>query len=192
MSNLDYVLNIQPRLSDDNERLVTSKTSIMRVLFLFYLFTAHGYCQNLMGKPLQRYIKDNRIIQHLIGFLVIFTLITFDSTISIRDAIIYAAIGYMWFIFSTKLDGHWNIILLTLLFAGFVLDSHLRNKEKEIRTDPNVSDEQIIEITRTNNSYRMYLASTAILVTIMGTILYSNRKSEQYGGSYDAFTYLFY
>jgi len=110
----------------------------------------------------------------------------------VRDALIYSVIGYTWVIFSSKLDAHWNIILLALLVGIFILDSHFRREENMARTDPNLTDKQRMDIIKTNNTYRTWLTASAILVTIFGTLLYSNRKSEQYGGSYDVLTYMLY
>jgi hypothetical protein len=197
MSALDSVLNIQPDVLDKDEGAALGKTSIAKVILLFYLFTASGYCKNLIGKPLKRFIEDNRIVQHFIGFLVIFVLLSMEGdlfgtgpALSIRDALIYSIIGYTWFIFSSKLDAHWNVILILILVGIFVLDTHFRSQERDARNDMNLTNEQKLEIMKRNNLYRTWLTASAILATIAGTLLYSNRKVEQYGGSYDIFTYL--
>jgi hypothetical protein len=199
MSYLDSVMNIQPDVQDNEERAALGKTSIAKVVLIFYLFAMQDYCNNLIGKPLKRFIEDNRIFQHFIGFLVIFVLLSWESdlfgtgpALSVRDALIYSIIGYTWVIFSSKLDAHWNIILLGVLVAVFVLDNHFRRTENEARDDPNLTDKQRMEIIKANNLYRTWLTASAILVTIAGTLLYSDRKSEQYGGSYDVLTYLLY
>jgi len=199
MSSLDSVVNIQPEVQDNEERSALEKTSIAKVILIFYLFAMQDYCNNLIGKPFRRFIDDNRIFQHLIGFLVIFVLLTWETdlfgdrpSLSIRDALIYAVIGYAWVIFSSKLDAHWNIMLFGILIAIYVLDNHFKRQEAEARNDPNLTDSQRIEIIKTNNLYRTWSTASAILVTILGTLLYSTRKSEQYGGSYDILTYILY
>lgn len=199
MSYLDSVVNIQPEVQDNEERAALGKTSIAKVVLIFYLFAMQDYCNDLIGRPLRRFIEDNRIFQHFIGFLVIFVLLSWEGdlfgtgpTLSVRDALIYSVIGYTWVIFSSKLDAHWNIILLGVLIGVFVLDNHFRSQEDEARKDPSLTDKQRIEIIKRNNLYRTWLTASAIIITIVGTLLYSDRKSEQYGGSYDVLTYLLY
>ena len=199
MSYLDSVVNIQPEVQDDDERSALGKTSIAKVVLIFYLFAMQDYCNDLIGRPLRRFIEDNRIFQHFIGFLVIFVLLSWEGdlfgtgpTLSVRDALIYSVIGYTWVIFSSKLDAHWNIILLGVLIGVFVLDNHFRSQEDEARKDPSLTAKQRMEIIKRNNLYRTWLTASAIIITIVGTLLYSDRKSEQYGGSYDVLTYLLY
>ena len=135
MSYLDSVVNIQPEVQDNEERAALGKTSIAKVVLIFYLFAMQDYCNDLIGRPLRRFIEDNRIFQHFIGFLVIFVLLSWEGdlfgtgpTLSVRDALIYSVIGYTWVIFSSKLDAHWNIILLGVLIGVFVLDNHFRSQ----------------------------------------------------------------
>lgn len=198
MSSLESYVLLQPEIQDRDERDIHGKTSIAKIILIFYLLTMIGYTNNIIGKPLKRFIEDNRIFQHFIGFLVIFLLLTWDGglfgngSLSIQDALIYTIIGYTWIIFSSKLDAHWNLILLGVLVGIFVLDSHFRREEDDARNDPNLTNAQRLEIIRSNNNKRTWLTSIAILITILGTLLYSDRKSEQYGGSYDVMTYLFY
>lgn len=176
------------------------KISVVKVLLLFYLLVMLSYSKNLIGKPLKEFIEDNRLAQHTIGFLTVFVLISLhndftDSSVmrlSITEMLIYTIIGYTWFIFSSKLDAQWNIILLVVLMMGFLLDTYLRNQEYIMRTSEVMTPEQKEQKIEQNNKYRTYLAFGAILVTAIGTVLYSNRKHEQYGGSYDLMTYLLY
>lgn len=200
MSDQDRYINIKPNINNYNEEQeYINKTSIAKVLLLFYVLIS-GSPNNLMGKQLKKFIEDSRIAQHFIAFLTLFVLlISFehnlfdpDNTLTITDALIYTVIGYTWFILSTKLDAQWNIMLILILIGIYVMDTYFRNQEKEANLDPNLTDIQKLKIIKSNNAYRTYATSFAILVTILGTILYSDRKAEQYGGSYDIFSYLLY
>jgi hypothetical protein len=198
MTDFDGYINIQPNVHDKEERESLNKTSIAKVLLFFYVFMTSGSAHNLVGSPLRRFIDDNRMVQHFIAFLLLFSLvITFDSEIfgsnyslSVTDALIYTVICYTWFIFSTKLDAQWNIILIMILIGIFVMDTHFKTQEESAKSDPNLTNEQKVNIIKSNNMIRTYVTSFAILVTILGTVLYSDRKAEQYGGSYDIFTYI--
>lgn len=183
--NNNKFLNIQS--------LDSSKTSIAKVLLIFYLIVASNYTDNLMSKQLKKYISENRLVQHIIGFMTMIVLITIvGGIVDTRSALVYSLISYIWFVFSTKLDIHWNIVILTLLLFGYLYENNLIVREKEILSDPSLTDKQKIEIISNFNRFKTWIVSTIILITVIGTLAYSNRKRVQYGGSYNAFTYFLY
>lgn len=108
-------------------------------------------------------------------------------------AVIYSLIGYIWFILTTKLDVHWNVIIILLLLFGFLYESKLNEKERNIMSDSNLTEEEKQKIINNNFQYRMYFILAALLTTIIGSLLYLNKKVGQYGGGkFDLITYLFY
>jgi hypothetical protein len=170
-----------------------SNVSLAKVLLIFYVLIASTHTEHLMAKQMKQYIDENRLVQHIIGFLTMFILVTLvGGIVDTRSAIFYSLIGYIWFIFSTKLDIQWNIIIMILLFIGYIYENSAEVREKEIMDDPNLSKEKKLEAIQTNNYYKTLIVSSVILTTIVGTLLYSNKKHEQYGGGYDVFTYLLY
>ena len=182
---MDNILNIQ--------HINSSQTSIAKVLLIFYLLVASNYTDNLMAKQMKEYLHSNRIAQHFIGFLTLIVLVTMVGGITdTRSAIVYSLIGYVWFIFSTKLDIHWNIVLLVLLFIGYMYENSLVVKEQQILNDPNLTDKQKTYIINRCNTYKSWIVGSIMIVTILGTVMYTNRKQVQYGGGYDLFTYMFY
>lgn len=199
MSQADRLLNIQTNIQDQDEAEMERKSSMAKILLLFYLIIVKSYNKHLLGKQLQRFIEDNRLVQHAIGFLTLFVLISFESDVSgtspnlsIPEALMYAIVGYMWFLFSSKLDLHWNLIFIVLLIGAYFVDHNMRIHEDEVRRDPSLTKKQVYDIVTRNNAWRATIAAMIVVVTIIGTVLYSDRKSEQYGGGYDVFTYLLY
>jgi len=165
--------------------------SVLKVLLVYYIIALHGD-KNLIGTPLKRFVTDNRLAQHAIALMTIFVLFSLLTDLSIGSNMVYAAICYAWFVFSTKIDAHWNIMLILVLVSGFVADRQFRLNEAEAEADPNLNNTQKSIIINQNNNYRAMFVGSAALITIIGTVLYSERKAEQYGGSYDPVTYLFY
>ena len=163
--------------------------SLTKILFIFYLLMMTT-SNKLISKQMQEYINDNRYIQHVLGFLTMIVLITLISNVEMRTAIIYALIGYIWFIFSTKLDIHWNIIILILLFVGYMFENKINLEEQNIRTDNNLTIELKDQLIKDNLNKKNIFVGSIILVTIFGTLLYSKKKHVQYGGNYDIFTYM--
>lgn len=161
------------------------------ILLLFYLLTASGCTDNLLSKQTRELINNNRYIQHMIGFMTLFVLITLVmNDIDTRTALSYALLGYVWFIFSTKLDIHWNIAIIVLLFIGYMYETDMRQRSNEIRNDNNLNDEQKNNLLKEIEDTNMWIVGSVVIVTILGTLFYSQKKYEQYGGGYDVFSYI--
>jgi hypothetical protein len=166
-------------------------TSLAKILLIFYVLVASSATDNLMSKQFREYVRDNRYMQHVLGFLTMFVLITLlCDGIDTKIALGYALIAYIWFIFSTKLDIHWNIIILILLFVGYMIENQIMVRDREINTDNNLSNEQKLILIKDNNQYTNWIIGSILLITVIGTLFYSHKKQEQYGGGYDVFAYM--
>ena len=122
--------------------------------------------------------------------MLLFVLITlFNDHIDTRYCLAYAILGYIWFVFSTKLDIHWNIIIVILLFVGYLLDRSNKIREGEILGDKSLTNERRIELVREMIQYNTWFAGCVGIMTIVGTLFYSHKKRVQYGGGYDVFLY---
>lgn len=172
-----------------------SNTTIAKVILLYYLLSVSPFTTNLVSKQLQRFIEDNRIAQHVVAFLILFILIGLESDsntqLSTIDLLTYTSIGYIWFVFTTKMDIHWNIIVLMMLIGLYVVDRNMRLDESTIKSDPNVSIYLKQKTISKNNKIRTIGIASLAIATGIGTLLYSNKKVGQYGGSYDVFDYFF-
>lgn len=147
-----------------------------------------NHTDGLLSNQTRDFIK-NRYIQHIISFMLLFVLITLFSDVGTREAVVYTLLGYVWFVFSTKLDIHWNIVIIILLFSGYIFEHSNKQREKEIREDPNLTDAKRNQLLLDIDTYRKWFIGAIIIVTIAGTVLYSHKKAEQYGGGYDVFVY---
>jgi small-conductance mechanosensitive channel len=175
------------------QNINSNKMSLAKVLLIFYVIIASNFTNGLMAKQMREYIESNRLVQHIIGLILMIILVTtVGGVVDTYQAILYSVIGYIWFIFTTKLDIHWNIIIIVLLFIGYMYENSLEVKEEQIKSDPNVSEEIKEKIIQSDESTTKYIVSTVMLITIIGTILYSHKKHVQYGGGYNLFTYLLY
>lgn len=183
-------------MSNQNTEL-NSFTAISKVLLIFYLINLKGD-KSLIGTPFKRFIDENRLAQHFISFITIVILFTLyydisgKKTVSLLEIFFYAFVTYALFIMSTKIDAHWNIMFLLILAFGFFMDYNIRSRESEIMSDPNIQDTMKNNILEQNNRYINYYAGLVMFFIITGTVLYSERKAEQYGGSYDPVKFFIY
>lgn len=160
--------------------------SITKILLIFYLIIGNNYTKHLFSGQLNDFITNNRLVQHLIGYITIFVLISEISDMSEIDMMIYyTTLIYLWFIFSTKLDITWSVVIFVLLFLGYLYEKRLIIREKEVQEDGVIDNDKKKELISDNLRKRLTIILPILLITILGTFLYGNKKLLQYGGSFD-------
>lgn len=177
-----------------------SNISISRALLIFYVLIASNYTTDLFAKQFKKFLSGNRIAQHVIGYITM--LIIIMNVAGIQDtkpALLYSFIAYVWFIFTTKLDLQWNMIIILLLLFGFLYENQLLKKEKTVANDKALTQEDIKKIEEKHNKYKTYIVISVMIITLVGTILYANKKWVQYdgenqtgGGKFDLLTFFLY
>lgn len=169
--------------------------SLTRVLLLFYITIASHFTGGLVSTSLKEYIENSRLATHIIGFILMLVLIMVVGGITnIEKAILYAAIAYLWFILTTKMDITFNIIILALLIGGFLYETKLINDEEELKKDNVLTEKEKEKINEERHNYKKYIFVSILIVTVIGTFVYGTKKYIQVGGSrnFDIMTYLFY
>ena len=175
------------------ENISNNNTSLSKVLLVFYLLIISNFSDNLVSKQLKEYINNNRLVQHFIALLSLLVLITsVGGVVDNNKAVLYTVIGYTWFLFTTKLDIQWNIIILLILLYGYLYENSLENKRLKSLQDESLSEEDIKKIESKHNYHKSIIVLLALCITIFGTIFYSNKKQKQYGGGFSLIKYLLY
>ncbi len=167
---------------------------IVKVLLLFYLMIGNSLLQPLLSKQWKDMMENSRMTQHIIGLTTIIALIILlsDGHVGSVNILIYSLITYLWFLFSTKLDIHWNIIVVVLLLMAYLYENSLKFKELNATNDKVLTEEEKQSIKKNNHNKKMYFMIGVLLVTITGALLYANRKEVQYGGGYSTLNFLLY
>jgi hypothetical protein len=171
-----------------------NNSAIIKIMLVFYLLMGNSSSRSLLSKQWNNMIENNRLIQHLIGFITMITLMTLigEGQMNNLTILIYSAVGYLWFLFSTKLDIHWNVMVMILLVAAYLYENSILIKEKELNIDNVLTENEKNNIITQNCSYRTYILLGILGVTLTGVVLYSQKKEVQYGGGYDMFRFLLY
>lgn len=163
--------------------------SIAKILFIFYVLALTGGSP-LVSNQLNDFISGSRMTQHLLSLVTVIILITITgNSIDSRSAIIYGVLVYVWFIISTKMDLHWNIIMLILLFMCYMYENEFNVVNNKLINDSSIDDEYRVNIYNTQQQKRNMCIYALLIITIIGTLFYSKKKTEQYGGGYDIFKY---
>ena len=168
-----------------------SGISIIKILLIYYLLNLTSGSP-LLSKQLKDYIENDRLVKHLIGFITVTVLISLFNTKTITNMqiICYAFLCYSWFILSTKLDIHWNIIILISIIIGYLYENMIRNKDIELDNDKVLTNEEKNIIKDQNNTQKEYINWGLVIATMIGVYLYSQKKTIQYGGGFNLFKFL--
>lgn len=167
---------------------------ITKILLMFYLLIGNSLLQPLLSKQWITTVKNDRIIQHLIGFTTMLTLAILISNESedYVNIIMCSIIGYIWFIFSTKMDIHFNMMIIVLLIASYLYDNSLKTQNKKILSDKILTDDQKQDIIINNNIKSKCVMFGMMALIVGGMIMYSNKKEGQYGGGFSLVNFLLY
>lgn len=168
--------------------------SIIKVLLLFYVLTSNSLLQPLLSKQWNTMVQNNRLIQHIIGFTTMMTLVALvsENNTNYLNIMAYSLVGYLWFIFSTKMDIHWNIIIMIILLVAYLHENSLKTKNNSIEKDRILTNEEKELIKMENNKKNMWVAGSVMGVILLGMFMYSNKKEIQYGGGYNIVNFLLY
>jgi len=168
--------------------------SIGKIILLFYLLVSSTSLFPLLSKQWKKELENNRIAQHILGITTMMALVILISNgkFSTLRIILYTFLGYLWFIMATKLDLQWSIIIIVLLLGYYLYTNIAENKDIQIINDKILSNDEKIILTKENKYNNAYAIGIIILVTICGTILYSEKKEDQYGGGYNLINFLIY
>jgi len=171
-----------------------NSVSITKILLLFYMLIGNSLLQPLLSKQWIAAVKNDRLIQHVIGITTMLTLaiLVSDETEEYSSLVMYTIIAYLWFIFSTKMDIHFNVMIIVLLLGNYMYDNYLKMENKKTLKDSALSDD-IKNSIITRNSERSYYAMFSIMALIIGGMfMYSGKKEVQYGGGYNIVNFLLY
>jgi hypothetical protein len=184
MTNLDNLMNIK----SNNSIMSLSKT-----LLIFYVIIASQFTGGLLGKQLKDYIEQNRIAQHTIAFILLLVLINLIGGVDdMKKVILYGLIGYTWFIFTTKLDIQWNLIIIVLLIIGYLYESNFFSDEHILLKDQVLTLEEKDRLLTKNTQYRSYIVISILIITLLGTLFYEQKKGAQYGGGFSITKFLLF
>jgi hypothetical protein len=169
------------------------KLTLSQALLIFYIIIAGNFTKGLFNKQMITEIENNRMAQHMIAYIMLLVIINSVGGVeTIEESVIYSIIGYVWFLFTTKLDLQINVIVVTILLIGYLYENKLKNKENELEKTRILSEEEKREVKNRNNGMRSMIIVGALGTTIMGTYLYGTKQITQHGGGFSINKYLFY
>jgi hypothetical protein len=168
--------------------------SLGKIILMFYVLISSAGLFPLLSKQWKETLENDRIAQHLLGILTILslTILVSDGKFSIQRIFIYTVLGYLLFVFSTKMDLHFTIMVIVLLIAFYLYQNIIQSENNKIIQDETLTQNEKDKLQKNKKHNYVYLGAGLVGVIFIGTILYSNKKEVQYGGGYSLANYLIY
>lgn len=180
--------------NNENKQNNKNNVSITKILLLFYMLVGTSLLQPLLSKQWVSTIKNNRLIQHAIGFSTMLTLfiLIFGDQEEYSNLVLYTILGYVWFLFSTKMDIHLNLIITLLLLGNYIYTNYIKYENKKIESDNILSEDAKYHLINNNLKKDNYLMFGLMALIVGGMFMYSDKKEVQYGGGYSVINFLLY
>lgn len=188
---MNRIINLTSLEQQSQPTQTTTKNSFPKAMLQFYLILTAPLLSNLLSKQMKSLLTTNRVAQHLLGLLTMFVLISETTQVSNQaKTAIYTFVLYSWFILTTKLDLHWNLLIIGLLVVGYLYDSKMKNKEENATGDEAMTKADRVRLVYRHNRMRAVIFLSVLLITVIGTLFYVRKKGVQYGGGFDMYDYL--
>ncbi len=165
----------------------------IKFLLALYLVQLTSLTNNTLGKQLKEYVYSNRIIQHIINVIFLIVLISMlDDQRSLTNLVISSSILYLIYLFTTKLDLQYNLLILTFALFYYFYQREVNNQIKRINNDNEIDIGLKNVLISVDENKEMIFGTGLLLVLIYFVWVYISRKSIQYGGGFSYSKFLIY
>lgn len=168
--------------------------SLGKIILLFFILSSSFALFPLLSKQWKKTLENDRIAQHLLGLVTILalTILVSNGKFSVQRIFIYTIIGYLLFIFASKMDLHFTIITIGVLLCFYLYQNIIQNENDKINEDKSLTDNEKKKLQDSKKKNYFYLMGSIIIMIFAGTMIYSNKKENQYGGGYNLVNFLLY
>lgn len=157
--------------------------NIIKIIIIMYLFLLLSN-NSLLTKRIREYISNNKIAQYIIFFTIVIILTSLFEKFNIKRLLIKSLFITLILICLLKVDFDWAVIIFIIFIVGFFINYYLDCKNKHIFNNRIIEKEKKESLIKINNSYRKYFLILLFLIVIIGTIIYGEKKINQYGNEF--------
>ena len=153
-----------------------------RAFILFFIVLSSNYIKPLLSCSLRKFLKNRLVVHVLAYFILLLSVLYFDSFTTAKDTLFYSIILYIWFWASTKLKLEYNITVLILILLMFSL-AEMKKKFYSKSNEKKTAD--CLDL------YSKYIFWTATLILIIGFVSYLFDKKHKYGHGFNWNNFIF-
>lgn len=175
-----------------NTGIENTMNASIKGIFLLILTVASNFNAETLGCRAQKFLAESMFGKHILNLALIYFAInltdnedTHPNIILKRTLVVW--IGYLLFI---RLPLNVTLFVFCLLMVVYTLGNYIDYyKKKEINSE---SDNEIInENYKKMVSIRNILFNVIIVSLIIGSLVYTYLKKEEYGEEFDLITFIF-
>ena len=171
-------------------RVMKTSKDILRVLPIFYILLMLTSTNTLLSKQLREFIQTNRMAQHIIGCIAMTILLSLLSNETSDMLILRGILYYAIFVMTTKLDLPISIIVIVLIFFGYMYQNDVACSTKRMQDDPNITQDTKCTDALLYCKYRPYIWTLVGIITTLGVCGYMYKKKKQYGTQYNLYDFI--
>ena len=155
-------------------------------VFVLYLVVACNFLANTFGCKTQELLKNNMYIKHIVGLMTLFLFVTLGSASNTDDENIFfkkfgaSVLLYIVFLMSTRTKGIYLNIFLSLIGANFLINAYIDSLDKE----------KFKERIEKLKMYGKWCNRFAIIILVIGVIMYYNEKKKEYNNDFNLGTFV--
>ena len=165
----------------------------IKYLLLLYLVQMTSLTNNTLGKQLKEYVYSSREMQHIINITFLMVLISIlDDSRTFNNLVLTSIIIYIFYLFSTKLDLQYNLILLGIILSYYFYKKSLDGQILRIQKDNDINFDLKQKIISNDLKIEKFIEFGLVGILLYFVYVYFSRKNVQYGGGFNYSKFLFY
>lgn len=167
------------------------KFLLIKVLFIYYFFMLQ-FSENTFTKSVRNNIISDMVCKHIIKIINIAIILRYILKVTNIDKLILQTfISYVLFIFLSKMESEWSLIIIGLFIIYFIIDMKMEYyDELNSKIDRILDDSEKIKIHKKHNVNRGIIIFILFSLMIIGCSLYGKKKLIQYGGNFKISTFI--
>jgi len=174
---------------------IMKNDKFLESIVVFYIISMSPNLNLLTSERLNEEIKNNRYLQHLIGFLticyIISTLDVIEGDKKNAKLLFASVIAHMFILISSKMDSKSGIILMISFAIYYIFIKKSNSEELKLNEDKSLNKKEKEKIKKSKR--RMTYGFTILMSIIMfySCFKYMGKKHVQYGGGFNLDKFIF-
>lgn len=153
-------------------------------LAALYLWLVFGYLGVMLNCDIQRFVRNNAVVRHVMGlvaFYFLFTVIDSKNSSPVWTVFAKTLVVYALFVLATKSRWQFAVTALVLLFADQVIKNHAEYLKNQNADDPSL--ETFVRV-------RSILLACIVVIILVGTADYFVKQRRDHRKAFRVSTFL--
>jgi hypothetical protein len=168
----------------ENFKILNGDISLIKIIMILYLIVFTNTITMKFSNKILNNINQNILLKHIVGLITISIILSLLYNLEGKDLIMYSIIIYVVFLLSTKIPTNFVIIFIIILSGLYFFNYFNDKKIIQINNDSSVNDDLKNNIIQNKKNFNKNITLFTLFIVIGGSLLYENKKINQYGGKF--------